>query len=74
LAHKWVLLLIIVGMMLFIVGRRFQVMLDLWRRWQGTLAALPKMEQDAKRGVWTFIKLAALVLLIVWAAAIRLNT
>jgi hypothetical protein len=66
-------LFIIVGLVLFAVGRRFQVMLDLWRKWKGTLAALPGMERDAKRGVWTFIKWAGLGLLIVWAAS-RINT
>ncbi|MGW5684922.1 hypothetical protein [Nonomuraea sp. NPDC003754] len=70
---KWAMLFIIVGLVLFAVGRRFQVMLDLWRKWKGTLAALPGMEKDAKRGVWTFIKWAAIGLIVVWAAA-RINT
>lgn len=67
------MLFIVVGLTLFAVGRRFQVMLDLWRKWQGAIAALPGLEKDAKRGVWTFIKWAAIGLLIVWAAA-RINT
>lgn len=70
---KWAMLFIIVGLVLFAVGRRFQVMLDLWRKWRGTLAALPAMERDAKRSVRTFIAWAALGLLVAWAAA-RINT
>lgn len=67
------MLFIIVALLMIEVGRRMQTMLDLWRRWRGTLAALPGMERDAKRGVWTFIKWAAIGLLVVWAAA-RINT
>jgi hypothetical protein len=67
------MLFIIVALLMIEVGRRMQTMLDLWRRWKGTLAALPGMERDAKRGVWTFIKWAAIGLLVVWAAA-RINT
>lgn len=70
---KWAMLFIIVGLLLFAVGRRFQVMLDLWRRWKGALAALPGMERAAKSAVWTFIKWASLGLLVVWAAS-RINT
>jgi hypothetical protein len=73
LTDKWAMLFIIVALLMIEVGRRMQTMLDLWRRWRGTLAALPGMERDAKRGVWTFIKWAAIGLLVVWAAA-RINT
>lgn len=68
LTNKWVLLFIIVSLLAIEVGRRLQVMVDLWRKWRGTLAALPGMERDAKRGVWTFIKWGALGLLILWIA------
>jgi hypothetical protein len=73
LTDKWAMLFIIVGLTLFAVGRQFQRSLDLWRRWKGTLAALPGMERDAKRGVWIFIKWGAIGLLVLWAAA-RINT
>lgn len=73
LTDKWVILFIAVALLAIEVGRRLQVMLDLWRRWKGTLAALPGMERDAKRGVRTFIKWGLLILLVVWAAA-RINT
>lgn len=73
LTDKWAMLFIIVALVAIEGGRRLQVMLDLWRRWKGTLAALPGMERDAKRGVRTFIKWAVIILLVVWATA-RINT
>ena len=70
---KWALLFIIVSLLGIEVGRRFQTMLDLWRRWKGTLAALPGMERDAKSAVRTCIKWGLIILLVTWAAS-RINT
>ncbi len=57
------------GIALFIVGRRFQQALDLWRKWRGTLAALPGMEKDARRSVRTLVKVALVTLVVLWAVA-----
>lgn len=61
------MIIIIVGMTLFIVGRKFQQALDLWNKWKDTLAALPGIEADARRGRRVFIKVAVVAAIILWA-------
>ncbi|MFD1937974.1 MULTISPECIES: hypothetical protein [Nonomuraea] len=62
-----VVLFIVVAFAAYIVGRRFQQMLDLWRRWRGTKAALPGMRKDAWRGVRTLLKVGLVAAVLFWA-------
>jgi hypothetical protein len=70
--NKLIGLLIIIVLIGFALGRRFQRSRDLWLKWTNTLAALPGMEKDAKKGRWLFIK-GSLVVLLVLAIAIRIK-
>jgi hypothetical protein len=64
-----VILIIFVVMAVFVAGRKFQQMLDLWNKWQGTKAALPGMRTAAWASVRLLIKVGFIAFLVICAAA-----
>ncbi|MDP4501135.1 hypothetical protein [Nonomuraea turcica] len=64
-----IMVLIIVGIALFIVGRRFQFMVMMWQAWKDTVAAVPVRKRTAFSAVKNLIKVAIIAAIIFWVAA-----
>lgn len=61
-----ILLFVALTFVVFAVGRRFQQMVYLWRKWRDTVTALPGMRKDAWGGVRVLVKVAAGAAVVFW--------
>jgi hypothetical protein len=68
-ANGHILLFIVVAFALFVAGRRWQRMADLWKAWRDSVAAVPARRKEAQGGVWAMVRIVLVVAVIFWAVA-----
>ncbi|MEQ4721171.1 hypothetical protein [Nonomuraea sp. B19D2] len=62
-----VILFIIVGGVLFLLGRRVQLMAMMWQSWKDAVKAVPARRKVAFGSVRHVLKLALVAALVLWA-------
>jgi hypothetical protein len=67
-----ILLFIVIGIAVFVAGRKFQLMVNAWRDWRKTLASIPKLRSAAWGGVGTMIRVG-MVAALVFVVATMVN-
>jgi hypothetical protein len=65
-----ILLFIIIGIALFVAGRKFQAMLSAWQYWKKTEASVPGLRKGAYSAVGTMFRFGVIAAAVFVVAAV----
>jgi hypothetical protein len=65
-----ILLFIVIGIALFVAGRKFQAMLTAWQIWKKTEASVPDLRKGAYGAVGTMVRFGVIAAVVFVVAAL----